>query len=51
MPKIYKIWVHIEEQDEDNDSYENADEPESLGEYITLEEAQVVVAAIVDERG
>ena len=46
--KTYKIWVHIEEIDEDNDSYEDQGLPESCGEFGTLEEAESKVASIVD---
>lgn len=37
--KIYKLWVYVEEIDEENDSYEDAGEPTSIGEFKTFKEA------------
>tara|TARA_R100000808_G_C2143193_1_gene150975 strand:+ start:459 stop:620 length:162 start_codon:yes stop_codon:yes gene_type:complete len=44
MSKIYKIWVHIEEIDEDDGLVEEVGEPECLGEFETLDEAIEVMA-------
>ena len=39
--KKYKVWVEIEEIDEENDSYINMEEPVSVGgEFDTEEEAR-----------
>jgi len=38
--KEYKVWISIEEIDEENDSWENIGEPDSLGTFDTLEQAQ-----------
>jgi len=38
--KKYKLWVHIEEIDEDADTCEDIGEPRSLGEYSTLTKAK-----------
>lgn len=43
---IYKVWIHIEEINEDEDYYEDVDEPWSLGEFGTLEEAKKLRSAI-----
>ena len=40
MAKTYKLWVHIEEIDEDADSYADIDEPHSVGEFDAQEEAE-----------
>ena len=38
--RVYKIWIEIEEIDEENGVYEDAAEPISIGgEFDTLEEA------------
>ena len=41
MIKTYRVWVEIEKIDEENDSYENVSEPVPLGDFDTLEEAEV----------
>ena len=47
--KYYKVWVEIEEIDEDNYSYQDVSPfPVSLGEFSTIEEAD---AAIVELTG
>ena len=47
--KYYKVWVEIEEIDEDNYSYQDVSPfPVSLGEFDSLEEAD---AAIVELTG
>lgn len=40
MAKIYKVWIHIEEIDEDEDLFEDYGLPDSAGEFQTLEGAQ-----------
>ncbi|MDR3715925.1 MAG: hypothetical protein P4L51_24195 [Puia sp.] len=37
--KKYKIWIEIEEMDEDDDYYSDIGEPVSCGLFDTLEEA------------
>lgn len=50
MKPIFKIWVHIEKIDEDaNEEFEDQGIPEQYGpEYNTLEEAEAVVAELMD---
>lgn len=38
--KTYKLWLEIEEIDEENDVFENVVEPHEVDEFSTLEEAQ-----------
>lgn len=38
--KEYKVWISIEEIDEENDVWKNIGEPDSLGTFDNLEEAQ-----------
>ena len=40
----YNVWVSIEVADEDEDSYEDYDLPEKLGEFDTADEAVAYVA-------
>ena len=47
MSKIYKIWVHIEEVDENEDHSKNVAVPECLGELDSLDGAVEVVADLV----
>ena len=50
--KIYKVWVHVEEIDEENDSYSESFEgsrlPEPIGEFDTPDAAYELVDAIAD---
>ena len=39
MAKTYKVWVHIEEYDDEEDAYQDIDLPEDLGEFGALDEA------------
>ncbi len=49
MAKYYRIWVEIEEIDEDNDTYKNVGEPMSIGGKVgTLDEAVGIQVSIVD---
>ena len=41
--KKYKVWVHIEEIDEENDTYEDIEMPLFVDEYDSLEMAKEVV--------
>ena len=45
----YKVWVHIEEIDEDLDHYEDVGMPVSEGEYNTLDEAEEAVFHLTGE--
>jgi len=38
--KKYKVWIHVEEIDEEEDTYEDVGLPEELGVFSTLEEAE-----------
>ncbi len=44
--KTYKVWIHIEEIDEDNDSYEDVDLPEPVGEFEALADAEALVSRL-----
>ena len=44
----YKVWIHIEEIDEEAGTYEDQGLPESCGEFKTLEEAEQHVAQIIN---
>jgi len=46
MPSIYKVWVHIEEIDEERDHYEDLDMPDSLGVFDTPDEAREFIATL-----
>lgn len=46
MAKTYKVWVHIEEYDEDEGEYQDIDLPEDLGEFETLKEATEFVSKL-----
>ena len=48
LPVKFKVWIHIERIDEENDSYEDEGLPESVGTFDTLEEAESLVGQIVD---
>lgn len=45
---IYKIWVQIEEIDEDDDHYENVTEPIDVGRYEELEAAKAAMDKIIN---
>ena len=47
--KVYKVWVHIEEIDEEEDHYEDVCEPQCLGTYETFDEAVDKVASLEQE--
>ena len=38
--KQYKVWVHVEECDEDNDHYEDIGLPECIDVFSSLEAAE-----------
>lgn len=44
--KQYKVWIHIEEIDEDQDEYNEVNLPEEIGCFDTLQEAEDFAAAI-----
>ncbi len=47
MSKFYKVWVHIEEQDTENeDHFESIGQPDELGVFETFEEAAEAVSHI-----
>jgi hypothetical protein len=46
MTSKFKVWVHIEEIDEEEDLYEDVDLPFSVGEFDTVEEAEKLCEAI-----
>ena len=45
----YKIWVHIEEIDEEQDHYEDVTTPEELDSFDTLKDAQDFISSLTDE--
>ena len=47
MSKVYKVWVHVEEIDEDEGHYEDVGIPESIGEFETQEEATALQQQLV----
>jgi len=46
--KKYKVWIVIENINEEEDFYEDVGMPESLGEFDTLEEAKEFVTDLCD---
>lgn len=44
--KTYKVWVQIEEINEEEGHYEDVGLPDSLAEYDTLEAAQAFVRSL-----
>jgi len=44
---VYKVWVQIEEIDEEANHYENVTEPVDVGRYDNLEEAKAVMDKII----
>ena len=46
--KYYKIWIDVEEIDEDADSYESCECPQSLREFRTEKEAVAFCIDLVD---
>ena len=44
MPPTYKVWVHVEEVDEDN--YQDTGLPVCLGEFQTAGEAHALVTLL-----
>ncbi len=50
MAKVYKVWIQIEEIDEENDIYEDATVPHSAGEFPTLKEAETHFHALLEIR-
>lgn len=49
--KTFAVWVHIEEVDEESDSYTEAAEPQRAGTFETLEQAQARAAQLLDSIG
>jgi len=47
-PIKFKVWVHIERIDKDNDEYEDEGLPEPIDTFDSLEEAESLVGQIVD---
>ena len=43
MPKLYKVWVEIEEIDREEDYYEKYGEPLDVAVFETPEEAEAFV--------
>lgn len=47
--KEFKVWISIEEIDEEHDVWENIGEPESLATFDTLEEAEAFLNDVYDK--
>ena len=49
--KTYKVWIHVEEIDEENDTYledfEGSRLPRSIGDFHTPEAADALVDAVL----
>ena len=46
----FKVWVHIEEINEDEDYYQDVGEPISIGEFEDLDYAAYAVAGLANAR-
>lgn len=46
--KTYKVWLHIEEYDDDEDEYTDIGLPHDAGEFATVEEAVEFVGTVLD---
>ena len=47
--KHYKIWIQIEEIDEENDKYTNITEPIDIDRFDTEQEAREAFQKIIDD--
>lgn len=47
--KEYKVWISIEEIDEEHDVWETVDEPMGLGTFKTFKEADRFRSRVYDE--
>jgi len=45
-PPVFKVWLQIEEIDEDHGTYENRGEPTSLGTFVSLEAAEAFFCGV-----
>ena len=45
----YKVWIQIEEIDEEKDHYENITEPECIAEFDSLKDAEEYADKIQDD--
>lgn len=49
MANTYKVWIHIEEIDEEKDHYEDLpEELRSIGKFDTLKDARSLVSQVVE---
>lgn len=46
MPTKYKVWIEIEQIDEDEDIYENIGEPQDIATFDSFEEAEAYVSEV-----
>lgn len=51
MAETFKVWVHVERIDEEQDVYEDAALPDSLAEFDTYQEACEFVASLPTQEG
>jgi len=49
MPDEYRLWLHIEHANEEEDIYEDQGEPEPVGRFETLEEAERAASRLVGD--
>ena len=47
--RYYKVWVEIEEIDEENDSYLNVGEPSPIANFATFDEANMFALTLYRE--
>jgi len=47
--RVYKVWVHIEEWDEDEQEGDDIDLPVELAQFDTAEEAEAYVHSLDDQ--
>ena len=46
----YKVWIHIEEVNDDEDYYQDIGEPVPVGEFENLDDAVYAVADLANAR-
>ena len=49
MAKVYKVWIQIEEVDEEKDHHENVTEPMCVGQYNSQKQAGKLLQVLIDK--
>ena len=55
MAKKYKVWIQVEQVDDENDDYQNVTEPECIGTFNHQKDAELFanhvekMASLLDE--